>query len=202
MKYTYTGISKGDDGMIQADFVLDAKGLACPMPIVKTRKVMKELEAGKVLEVQATDKGSTADLKAWAESTGHHYLGTTEENGHLNHYVRKSSDEEPVENKYPYIISNDELQAVLAKNADALVLDVREPAEYAFGHIPNAKSLPLGDFEREVKDLNKEAEIFVVCRTGNRSDLVSQKLSALGFTTVKNVVPGMSEWNGETEKSI
>jgi TusA-related sulfurtransferase len=41
---------------------LDAKGLACPMPIVKTKKEMTSLEAGQVLEIQATDKGSTADL--------------------------------------------------------------------------------------------------------------------------------------------
>lgn len=188
--------------MIQTDFVLDAKGLACPLPIVKTRKAMKELAAGKVLEVQATDKGSTADLRAWAESTGHHYLGTTEENGHLNHYVRKSSGEEAVEKKYPHIISNDELRVRLEENRDLLVLDVRESAEYVFGHIPGARSLPLGDFEREVKDLNKETEIYVVCRTGNRSDLVSEKLSALGFTTVKNVVPGMSEWNGMIENLL
>lgn len=43
---------------------LDANGLACPMPIVRTKKVMKEFEGGQVLEVEATDKGSKADLKA------------------------------------------------------------------------------------------------------------------------------------------
>lgn len=51
--------------MIQTDMIVDAKGLACPMPIVKTRKAMKELAPGNVMEIQATDKGSTADLKAW-----------------------------------------------------------------------------------------------------------------------------------------
>ena len=62
-----------------------------------------------MLEVQATDKGSTADLKAWAESSGHHYLGTTEEAGILKHYVRKSSGEEKVEKKHPHIVSNEQL---------------------------------------------------------------------------------------------
>ena len=56
---------------IKVNVSLDAKGLACPMPIVKTKKVMNELEAGQVLEVLATDKGSKADLKAWAGSGGH-----------------------------------------------------------------------------------------------------------------------------------
>lgn len=46
--------------------VLDAKGLACPMPIVKTKKEMTSLEPGQVIEIQATDKGSTADLRAWS----------------------------------------------------------------------------------------------------------------------------------------
>ncbi len=48
---------------IKVNEVLDVKGLACPMPIVRTKKMMNTLEAGAVLEIQATDKGSTADLK-------------------------------------------------------------------------------------------------------------------------------------------
>ena len=70
--------------MIKTNSVLDAKGLACPMPIVRTKKAMNGLEAGEVLEVQATDKGSTADMKAWAESTGHQYLGTLKKVPFLN----------------------------------------------------------------------------------------------------------------------
>ena len=47
--------------------VLDARGLLCPMPIVKTAKAMKELEPGDVLKVMATDRGSIADVPAWAD---------------------------------------------------------------------------------------------------------------------------------------
>lgn len=193
---------KGEDDMIETNLVLDAKGLACPMPIVKTRKIMKELAQGNVLEVQATDKGSTADLKAWAESSGHDYLGTTEADGILKHYLRKAGGEEKIEKKYPHIVSNKELQGILEGNREVLVLDVRESAEFAFGHIAGAQSLPLGDVETSLSDLNKEAEIYVVCRTGNRSDLVAQKLSKAGFTQVVNVIPGMSEWNGSIEKLL
>ena len=57
--------------MIRVDMTVDAKGLSCPMPIVKTKKAINDLQPGQVLEVQATDKGSKADIKAWAESTGH-----------------------------------------------------------------------------------------------------------------------------------
>jgi rhodanese-related sulfurtransferase/TusA-related sulfurtransferase len=188
--------------MIKTDLILDVKGMACPMPIVKTRKTMKELEPGNVLEVQATDKGSTADLKAWANSSGHYYLGTTEDAGILTHYVRKSSEEEKVEKKHPHIVSNEQLQAILEANRGALVLDVRESAEYTFGHIPGAMSMPLGELEKGFGDLDKETEIYVVCRTGNRSDTASRKLTEAGFSKVKNVEPGMSEWNGHSEKSV
>ncbi|WP_172370843.1 sulfurtransferase TusA family protein [Sporosarcina jiandibaonis] len=188
--------------MIQTNSVLDAKGLACPMPIVKTKKALNDLEPGEVLEVQATDKGSTADLKAWAESTGHQYLGTINEGTVLKHYLRKASDEEKEEKSHPNVIRNEELQQKLEANHNSVVLDVRESAEYAFNHIPNAKSIPLGELEEYIDELDKESEIYVVCRTGNRSDLASQKLTAAGFTKVFNVVPGMSEWEGPTEKSV
>ncbi|WP_138417355.1 sulfurtransferase TusA family protein [Aquibacillus sediminis] len=183
---------------LKADHLLDAKGLACPMPIVKTKKAMKDVEAGQVIEVQATDKGSKADIEAWANSAGHQYLGTIEEGETLKHYLRKSTDEETVEKKHPHTTPNEALQAKLADNV--VVLDVREAAEYAFNHIPNAKSIPLGEIETRMDELNKEDEIYVICRTGSRSDLAAQKLADNGFNHVVNVLPGMSEWSGETTK--
>ncbi|VEI07206.1 sulfurtransferase TusA family protein [Kurthia zopfii] len=51
------------------DLQLDAKGLACPMPIVRTKKAMDTLEAGQILEVTVTDKGSLADIPAWANAS-------------------------------------------------------------------------------------------------------------------------------------
>lgn len=184
---------------LKTDFVLDAKGLACPMPIVKTRKAMTNLEPGHVLEVQATDKGSKADIKAWAKSSGHQYLGTIEEGDVLKHYLRKSSGEEKLERKHPSIISNEELQKKLENESDNItILDVREAAEFVFNHIPNAVSIPLGELEDRIHELNRENEIFVVCRTGTRSDFAAQTLTKQGFTKVTNVVPGMSEWSGNT----
>jgi rhodanese-related sulfurtransferase/TusA-related sulfurtransferase len=186
---------------IKVNVILDAKGLACPMPIVKTKKAMNGLEAGQVLEVLATDKGSKADLKAWAGSTGHQYLGTLEEGDVLKHYLRKSSGADTVERKHPNVVSNEDLDQKLKETNDLVIVDVRESAEYAFDHIPNAISIPLGELESRLNELNKDNAIFVVCRTGNRSDFASQKLAENGFTNVMNVVPGMSQWTGET-KSI
>lgn len=183
---------------MKANVILNAKGLACPMPIVKTKKAMKELEAGQILEVQATDKGSKADMKAWAESTGHQYLGTLEEGEVLMHYLRKSSNDETFERKHPNVIDNDELGRKLELNENIVVLDVRETAEYAFNHIPNAVSIPLGELDERIDELSKETDIYVVCRTGSRSDLAAQKLTEKGFTNCFNVVPGMSQWSGRT----
>ncbi|TGB02841.1 sulfurtransferase TusA family protein [Halobacillus salinus] len=178
---------------IKTDFSLDAKGLACPMPIVKTKKTMKDIEAGQVLEVLATDQGSKADLAAWAKSAGHQFLGTIEEGEVLKHYVRKSGDEDAQEKKHPNVVSNDDLNKAL-DSEDTLVVDVRESAEYAFEHIPGATSIPLGELDERAGELDENKELYVVCRTGNRSDMAAQKLSEKGFTKVYNVVPGMSEW--------
>nr|WP_144920824.1 sulfurtransferase TusA family protein [Paenibacillus bovis] len=183
---------------IKVNVTLDAKGLSCPMPIVKTKKTMNTLEAGQVLQVQATDRGSKADIRAWANSSGHQYLGTIEEGDVLKHYLRKSSNDGSIEKKHPHAISNEELKKKLDANENIVVLDVREAAEYAFNHIPNAVSIPLGEIEERLGELNKEDEIFVLCRTGNRSDLAAQKLAERGFSNVINVVPGMGDWTGKT----
>ncbi|MEH6956162.1 sulfurtransferase TusA family protein [Neobacillus drentensis] len=183
---------------LKSNVILDAKGLACPMPIVRTKKAMNTLEEGQVLEVQATDKGSKADMKAWAESTGHQYLGTIEEGGVLKHYLRKSSNDEATEKKHPNVINNEDLEKKIAANENIVIIDVRESAEYAFNHIPSAISIPLGVLEDRINEFNKQEEIIVVCRTGNRSDLAAQKLSDNGFANVINVVPGMIGWNGKT----
>lgn len=186
---------------MKTDQLLDAKGFACPMPIVKTKKVMKDMNAGEVLEVQATDKGSKADLEAWAKSTGHQYLGLIEEGEVLKHYLRKSSDQDAVERSYETVASNEDLQAKMNASEDITILDVREAAEYAFNHIPGAVSIPMGELESRLQELQKESAIYVVCRTGNRSDMAAQTLAANGFTNVTNIVPGMSEWKGNTESN-
>ncbi|MCM3715904.1 sulfurtransferase TusA family protein [Alkalihalobacillus oceani] len=74
---------------MNSDKVLDAKGLACPMPIVRTKKAMTELESGQVLEIHATDKGAKNDLAAWAKSGGHELLSDTEEDDVLKFWIKK-----------------------------------------------------------------------------------------------------------------
>ncbi len=54
---------------------LDAKGLKCPLPVLKARRAMKELAPGDVLEIEATDPGSVADFGHFCKTTGHRLLG-------------------------------------------------------------------------------------------------------------------------------
>ncbi|TVY07871.1 sulfurtransferase TusA family protein [Paenibacillus cremeus] len=75
---------------MNSDKVLDAKGLACPMPIVRTKKSMEELKSGQVLEVHATDKGAKKDLTAWATSLGHELLSDAEEKGVYKFWIKKA----------------------------------------------------------------------------------------------------------------
>ncbi|RJX40145.1 hypothetical protein D3P09_12330 [Paenibacillus pinisoli] len=191
------------NGKIQADMTLDCIGLACPMPIVKTRKTIDQLADGAVLEVQATDKGSLADLQAWARKAGHQYVGTITEGEVLKHYVRKASTAEAKpEIRYPHTASNEELAQRLASGDDVKVLDVREAAEYAFRHVKGAISIPLGQLASGYDALSPDSELYVICRTGTRSDMACQWLAEHGFSRVKNVLPGMTAWTGETQSEV
>jgi|SRR5690606_34700416 len=185
--------------MVQTDKVLDAKGLACPMPIVKTKKAMKDLASGEVLEVQATDKGSTADLQAWAKSSGHEYLGTETEGDVLLHYLRKDGATEVEETIEIPEVSLADFQARV-ENGDSLnILDVREQEEYDEAHIPGVKHIPLGEVESRMNELDQNEEIYIICHSGRRSGIAGDMMAKKGFKTLYNVVPGMRDWTGKTE---
>jgi TusA-related sulfurtransferase len=77
---------------MKADASLDCVGLYCPMPIIKTKEKVQELEVGQVLEVIADDKGIKADMPAWCDSTGNEFLGVEEEDGEYRVYIRKLKD--------------------------------------------------------------------------------------------------------------
>jgi len=68
---------------------LDARGLKCPMPIVKTAQAMKTVDPGKLLEVLATDPGSVADFAAWSRSTGNELVTSSVEDGVYRFVLRK-----------------------------------------------------------------------------------------------------------------
>ena len=182
--------------MMETEHILDAKGLACPMPIVRTRKAMNELASGDVLEVLATDKGSTADIKAWAASSGHTYLGTETEREVLHHFLKKDGASIVTKKEIPVIALNAFLEK-LEEDPSIAVVDVREVDEFAAGHIETAQNIPLSDLAARKTELDPNSPIYLICQTGRRSGLAGIELSENGFTQVFNVVPGMTEWPRE-----
>lgn len=58
---------------------LDVKGLNCPLPILRTKKALAEMDSGQVLRVQATDPGALKDFPAFAKQTGNELVGQSEE---------------------------------------------------------------------------------------------------------------------------
>ena len=69
--------------------VLDLKGLACPMPIVKVSKGIKEVEVGEVLEAQTTDPGSLTDFPAWAKTSGNEIVKTDQEDKLIKFFIKR-----------------------------------------------------------------------------------------------------------------
>jgi len=68
---------------------VDARGLACPMPIVRTAQAMKGLASGQLLELLATDPGSVKDVAAWSRSTGHALVEQTTDGGVYRFVLRR-----------------------------------------------------------------------------------------------------------------
>jgi rhodanese-related sulfurtransferase len=90
----------------------------------------------------------------------------------------------------------DTLKATRLFNDDALILDVREDKEYAAGHIPKAKHIPLGQLGNRLNELEKfkGKPILVTCRSGHRSGRACGMLKKAGFETVFNQAGGIIAW--------
>jgi tRNA 2-thiouridine synthesizing protein A len=74
---------------IKAEKTLDAKGLNCPMPLLKAKKAIESMESGQVLEILGTDEGSKVDLPIWCERVGHSFLGVKKEMYYFRFYIKK-----------------------------------------------------------------------------------------------------------------
>lgn len=74
-----------------ADHTLDAKGLNCPLPILKAKKALKDVPVGGTLEILATDPGAVADFQAFCRTTGNELVEHGEEGGVFRFLVRKAA---------------------------------------------------------------------------------------------------------------
>jgi len=75
---------------ISPNVTLDNSGLACPLPIIKTKKAIDGMQVGQVLKMIATDPGSVSDVQAWASKTGHELLKYEQEGEKFIFYIRKT----------------------------------------------------------------------------------------------------------------
>jgi tRNA 2-thiouridine synthesizing protein A len=72
------------------DQTLDCSGLACPMPILKTKKAVDALELGQVLKMIATDAGATSDIDAWTQKTGHELVASEKDGDKFIFYIKRT----------------------------------------------------------------------------------------------------------------
>jgi len=84
----------------------------------------------------------------------------------------------------------------LINRHDAVVVDIREPNEFAAGHIINSRNVPLKELDSRVKELAryKEKPVIVTCDNGNRSRGGASALKKLGFNQVYNLTGGLGDW--------
>ena len=80
------------------------------------------------------------------------------------------------------------------RDAGAFVLDVRQPDEWAAGHIPGATLIPLGELQDRLAEVPGDRQVVVVCRSGNRSAQGRDALLAAGFPAVTSMAGGMNDW--------
>ena len=76
--------------MADIALTIDTSGMACPMPIVKTKLAINKLESGQVLELISTDRGSKTDVPAWCESTGNPLISEDERDSKFVYLIEKA----------------------------------------------------------------------------------------------------------------
>jgi len=74
---------------VSIDREVDARGLNCPLPILRTKKALNDMQSGQVLRVLATDPGSVRDFEAFSRQTGNHLLEHSESDGVYSFLVRR-----------------------------------------------------------------------------------------------------------------
>jgi rhodanese-related sulfurtransferase len=93
-----------------------------------------------------------------------------------------------------------ELAREIASGRTLFLLDVREPSEFASGHIRGAINIPLGTLASSLQQVPKDQEIVTICRSGRRSQAALETLRAKGYTKARNFLGGMLSWSGDVEK--
>jgi len=93
--------------------------------------------------------------------------------------------------------------ATRLKSGDApILLDVREPDEYAYARIEGAQLKPLGDIMEWSQELDREQEYVTQCHTGRRSAYAAHVLRQMGFKKVRNLIGGIEAWSTQVDPKV
>jgi TusA-related sulfurtransferase len=82
-------MSDVDLSTIEVGSTVDARGSACPGPLLEAKKGIGKVKVGEVLEIYSSDSGTRNDIPAWSKKVGHEYLGLLEVDGYDKHFVRR-----------------------------------------------------------------------------------------------------------------
>lgn len=86
------------------------------------------------------------------------------------------------------------------QNKDGYFIDVRTPAEYAEGHIPGSKLIPVDEIPNRLSEIPKDGKIYLMCRSGSRSEQAAKIIASKGYSSVHSITGGMGQWRGPIEK--
>lgn len=91
-------------------------------------------------------------------------------------------------------INVNQLRQQLEDEPTPFLLDVREPWEYAAGHVPGAELIPLGELEQRLSEVPRDRAVLAICHSGSRSLAAAGYLRSLGYPDVLNVDGGTAAW--------
>ena len=100
------------------------------------------------------------------------------------------------------VLSPTAVRDALAARPDIVLLDVREPGEYATAHIAGSTLMSLRTLPARVHELDRGAEIIVYCHHGVRSEMAGNYLLEQGFTQVSHLAGGIDRWSTEVDASV
>lgn len=100
-------------------------------------------------------------------------------------------------------LSPADARALLAEQGDrAVLLDVREPWEYALAHVEGSLHIPMGEVQSKLEELNSDRMYVVMCHHGRRSQQVADYLAAQGFRQVSNLAGGIDAWAEDLDPDL